>query len=109
MSAARVFPFKPGDRGAAATEKNLTSILLHASDTSIVGFGREARRRFFEMDPDEQRSYMYLEQFKMVSAPGSRGMAAPAWAPHPAETEPFCCCCGCAGHGPVQAGQGPPL
>jgi hypothetical protein len=55
-----------------ASEKNLTAVLLDAAK-NIIGFGREARRRFHEMDPEEQRTVLYLEQFKMIMAPFRRG------------------------------------
>ena len=52
---ARVLTFKPGDRGSQATEKNLTAILLNAKTLNAVAIGREARRRFFEMDAEEMK------------------------------------------------------
>lgn len=54
-SSARVFPFRPGDRSSAAVDKNLTSILLDATTMKAIGFGKEARRRFFEMEPEEMQ------------------------------------------------------
>ena len=43
ITSARVFPFKPGDRAGAATEKNLTAVLLENSDSlRVLAFGREA-------------------------------------------------------------------
>jgi hypothetical protein len=72
ITSARVFPFKPGDRGASATEKNVTAVLLEAGgERRVLAFGRAARRRFHEMEPSEARNYLFLEQFKMaLSAPG---------------------------------------
>ena len=72
ITSARVFPFKPGDRGASATEKNVTAVLLEAAgERRVLAFGRAARRRFHEMEPEESRNYLFLEQFKMVlSRPG---------------------------------------
>ena len=52
---ARVLPFKPGDRGSQATEKNLTAILLAYPSLKAVAFGRDARRRFFELDAAEMK------------------------------------------------------
>ena len=52
---ARVLPFKPGDRGSAATEKNLTAILLAYPSLKAVAFGRDARRRFFELDAADMK------------------------------------------------------
>lgn len=52
---ARCLPFKPGDRASQATEKNLTAILLNAATMKAVAFGREARRRFNEMDQGEMK------------------------------------------------------
>jgi hypothetical protein len=66
---ARVLPFKPGDRASQATEKNLTAILLDAATLKTVAFGREARRRFFDMDPAEQKAHAFLSQFKMALSP----------------------------------------
>jgi hypothetical protein len=54
-TSALVYSFRPGDRSSQTTEKNLTSILLDAASLRPVGVGREARRRFFEMDPDESK------------------------------------------------------
>ena len=74
ISSARVFPFKPGDRGASATEKNLTAVLLAAGDDlRVLAFGRAARRRFHEMEPEEARGYLFLEQFKMALSRAGRG------------------------------------
>ena len=63
---ARILPFKPGDRASQATEKNLTAILLEASTLNAVAFGREARRRFFDMDQAEQKNFAFFSQFKMA-------------------------------------------
>jgi hypothetical protein len=52
---ARVFPFKPGDRASSATEKALTSILLEAGTLKAISVGRDARRRFYEMDSEEMK------------------------------------------------------
>ncbi len=52
-SDARVFPCRPGDRSSAATEKNLTAVLLDERDGRAVAVGQEARRRFYEMDAHE--------------------------------------------------------
>jgi len=57
---ARVYPFKPGDRSSSATEKNLTSVLLEASSLKAISVGRDARRRFFEMDQEEMKKYVFL-------------------------------------------------
>jgi hypothetical protein len=66
IASARVFPFKPGDRGASATEKNLTAVLVEAAPPRrTLAFGREARRRFFDMEPEEAKNVLYLECFKM--------------------------------------------
>jgi hypothetical protein len=74
ISSARVFPFKPGDRGASATEKNLTAVLLAAGDDlRVIAFGRAARRRFHEMEPEEARGYLFLEQFQMALSRAGRG------------------------------------
>ena len=75
LTAARVYPFKPGDRGASATEKNLTAVLVEAAPPRrVLAFGREARRRFFDMEPEEARSVVFLEQFKMgLRRKGGRG------------------------------------
>lgn len=74
ITSARVFPFKPGDRAGAATEKNLTAVLLENSDSlRVLAFGREARRRFFDLEEDQQKGVLYLEQFKMVMSPSRRG------------------------------------
>jgi hypothetical protein len=73
LSSARVYPFKPGDRSASATEKNVTAVLLDARSRRVVAFGREARRRFFDLDADAQRGVLFLEQFKMVMSPSRRG------------------------------------
>ncbi len=54
-ASALVYSFKPGDRSSAVTEKNLTSVLLDAESLRPVSVGREARRRFFEMDPEEAK------------------------------------------------------
>ncbi len=54
-TSARVLPFKPGDRASQATEKNLTAILLASKTMRAVAIGREARRRFFELDQDEMK------------------------------------------------------
>ncbi len=54
-TSARVYPFKPGDRSSSATEKNLTSVLLDAQSLKAISVGREARRRFFEMDQEEMK------------------------------------------------------
>jgi len=70
---ARVYPFKPGDRSSSATEKNLTSVLLEASSLKAISVGRDARRRFFEMDQEEMKKYLYLECFKMLMSPTRRG------------------------------------
>ena len=70
---ARVLPFKPGDRASQATEKNLTAILLEASTLKTVAFGREARRRFFDLDAAEQKQYAFLTQFKMALSPSHAG------------------------------------
>ena len=69
---ARVLPFKPGDRASQATDKNLTAILLDASSLAVVAFGREARRRFFDMDPTEMKAHAFLTQFKMALSPSVR-------------------------------------
>ena len=71
---ARVLAFKPGDRASQATEKNLTAILLDAATMKVVAFGREARRRFFDLDPAEQRAHAYLTQFKMALSPTLSGV-----------------------------------
>lgn len=71
-SSARVLPFKPGDRASQATEKNLTAILLEASTLRAVAIGRDARRRFFELDADEMKKYVFLSQFKMALSPSAR-------------------------------------
>jgi hypothetical protein len=74
ITSARVFPFKPGDRSSAATEKNLTAVLLENNESlRVLAFGREARRRFFDLEEDQQKGVLYLEQFKMVMAPSRRG------------------------------------
>ena len=74
ITSARVFPFKPGDRAGAATEKNLTAVLLENSESlRVLAFGREARRRFYDLEEDQQRGVLYLEQFKMVMSPSRRG------------------------------------
>lgn len=55
-TAARVYPFKPGDRSSSATEKNLTSILLENTVAlKAVSVGTNARRRFFELDHEEMK------------------------------------------------------
>ena len=73
-AAVRVLPFKPGDRSSQATEKNLTAVLLEAGGSRrVVGVGREARRRFYDMDADEQKRYIFLSQFKMGLSPANRG------------------------------------
>lgn len=56
----RVLPFKPGDRASQATEKNLTAILLEASTMNPVAIGREARRRFFELDAEEMKKCVFF-------------------------------------------------
>ena len=75
ITSARVFPFKPGDRGASATEKNVTAVLLEAGgDRRVLSFGRAARRRFFEMEPEEARGFLFLEQLHVplsASAPAA--------------------------------------
>lgn len=68
---ARILPFKPGDRASQATEKNLTAILLDAGTLNIVAFGREARRRFFDMDQAEQKNYAFIQQCKMALSGGT--------------------------------------
>ncbi len=48
--------------------KELIAILArcrHAAATAASAFRVQARRRFYDMEPDEQRGYVYLEQFKM--------------------------------------------
>jgi hypothetical protein len=75
-SAARVLPFKPGDRSSGATEKNLTAILLDAASMRVVAFGRDARRQFYELDPAEMRRHVFLSGFKMAMSPSSRGATA---------------------------------
>jgi molecular chaperone DnaK (HSP70) len=72
-AAARVLPFKPGDRGSAATEKNATCILLDASTMRVLSFGFDARRTFFQMDPAEMQRHIFLQQFKMAMAPQAQG------------------------------------
>lgn len=69
----RVLPFKPGDRSSQATEKNLTAILLEVGTHRVVGIGREARRRFYDMGDDEQRRHLFVSQFKMDLSPAHRG------------------------------------
>ena len=67
ITSARVFPFKPGDRGASATEKNVTAVLMEAAgERRVLAFGRAARRRFFDMEPEEAANFLFLEQFKMA-------------------------------------------
>lgn len=66
VGSARVLPFKPGDRASSATEKNLTAILLDAKTLKPVEIGREARRRFFDMDAEEQKQYAYIGSVKMA-------------------------------------------
>ena len=75
-SAIRVLPFKPGDRASQATEKNLTAVLLEAGSKRVVGVGRDARRRFYDMETEEQRGYIFLTQFKMGLSPANRGRGA---------------------------------
>jgi hypothetical protein len=75
-SAIRVLPFKPGDRASQATEKNLTAVLLEAGTKRVVGVGRDARRRFYDMETEEQRGYIFLTQFKMGLSPANRGRGA---------------------------------
>lgn len=75
-AAVRVLPFKPGDRASQATEKNLTAVLLEASSMRVMGIGREARRRFYDMDGEEQRNHIFLTQFKMGLSPENRGRQA---------------------------------
>ncbi len=51
----------------------MTSVLLNAKTMKAVTVGKEARRRFFEMDPDDMKKHIYLECFKMAMSPHRRG------------------------------------